>query len=358
MTTLRAFPPSVNAEGNGGRPSQLAARPISKAPKAAPLTFLLPGRIAFGVLTGLQGDPNIGKSLIVAALAAAVTGGPKLPGVGRRRKWGKALILTREDDIGRDVLPRVQAAGGDPELVIDLTDAGKALRSGWTPHEDLAGFEALIRGEGVRLVALDPITSWLPPGVNVNDEKQVRPLLEDLAGVAMRTGAAFVALRHLRKVRSANVVDPGLGSVAFYAVPRAVLICDKVDGKPDLYGMGRPKGNFGPRPPALLYRIADAGGVGVVRFAGEDDLAGEQLGGVASDAAERDARDDARKLLREMLAGGPVSSALIKKKAADAVISEVTLRRAKAELGVRSRRVGFGEGGVWEWLLAGREAKK
>ena len=42
----------------------------------------------------------------------------------------------------------------------------------------------------------------------------------------------------------------------------------------------------------------------------------------------------------------------VKKETRQAGVAENTLFRAKAMVGVRSRRVGFGPTGVWQWSLA------
>src|SRR5215203_4504878 len=50
--------------------------------------------------------------------------------------------------------------------------------------------------------------------------------------------------------------------------------------------------------------------------------------------------EEAKKYLKSTLADGPVDSELVKKKAAEAGISQKTLKRAKADLGVESSRAG------------------
>jgi hypothetical protein len=56
--------------------------------------------------------------------------------------------------------------------------------------------------------------------------------------------------------------------------------------------------------------------------------------------------------LKEALAGGPVAQTDLEKQAADAGITVGTLKRAKTELGVVSRKdKSFGEGSRWLWSL-------
>jgi hypothetical protein len=57
-------------------------------------------------------------------------------------------------------------------------------------------------------------------------------------------------------------------------------------------------------------------------------------------------------VLRAILDTGPVPDEKVKKEAREAGVANKTLFRAKAIVGVRSRRVGFGLTGVWQWSLA------
>jgi hypothetical protein len=65
----------------------------------------------------------------------------------------------------------------------------------------------------------------------------------------------------------------------------------------------------------------------------------------------RAARDDAQDFLTELLANGPVSVKDIQADGREAGFSWSTLRRAKDELGVKSKRTGFSKDGGWSWSL-------
>jgi hypothetical protein len=59
----------------------------------------------------------------------------------------------------------------------------------------------------------------------------------------------------------------------------------------------------------------------------------------------------AAKFLRDNLAGGPLDAKIVQERAKANGISEPTLRRAKPEAGVISRRVSNDGEARWEWLL-------
>src|SRR5215469_11174501 len=82
---------------------------------------------------------------------------------------------------------------------------------------------------------------------------------------------------------------------------------------------------------------------------GETDLDAEEV-----ISARRKPRTDAKTFLEAFLAKGPQEATEVYKAAADEGISRRTLHRAKADLGVGSRRRKDGEG--WEWVLPSKGA--
>ncbi len=63
-------------------------------------------------------------------------------------------------------------------------------------------------------------------------------------------------------------------------------------------------------------------------------------------------RTSRRRVLRDLLAdGSPVPAADVTRHARDNGISPRTLHRAKARLGVKSERSGYGSSGRWSWHL-------
>jgi hypothetical protein len=62
----------------------------------------------------------------------------------------------------------------------------------------------------------------------------------------------------------------------------------------------------------------------------------------------RNPRDEAKELLKRLLANGPMSQKDIQEAAEADDISHVTLKRAKKDLGVKSGKNGMGG---WQWFL-------
>jgi hypothetical protein len=85
---------------------------------------------------------------------------------------------------------------------------------------------------------------------------------------------------------------------------------------------------------------------------GESEARADELLASVSTAEERTERDEAIEFVRAELEDGPRNARDVKTAARDADIKDATLRRAKAQLGVSSVRVGGAAGaGHWEWSL-------
>jgi hypothetical protein len=57
------------------------------------------------------------------------------------------------------------------------------------------------------------------------------------------------------------------------------------------------------------------------------------------------------RVLKEILADGPLAAGNVKRLAATAGVAERTLQRARHALGVTARRQGFGPGAIYVWSM-------
>ena len=77
-----------------------------------PIHWLWYPYFPLGKISLIDGDPNVGKSLLTLDLAARVTTGAPMPD-GSPGVHGSVLLISAEDDIADTVRPRFVAAGGD-----------------------------------------------------------------------------------------------------------------------------------------------------------------------------------------------------------------------------------------------------
>lgn len=323
--------------------------------EAISLHWLSPGRIAAGKITILDGDPGLGKSTLLCEWAARVTRGEALPG-GEREEPRTVLLLSAEDDLYDTIRPRLDAAGGDAELVVSvlsMPDRSNKDRPIAIPG-DVWLLEELATRLDVALIIIDPLVAFLHGSLNANSDQDVRRALASLKGVGERTGAAIVAVRHLNKSAGANPLYRGGGSIGIIGAARCGLLLAADPDDPERRILAATKGNLGKPPPSLAFRLAPdaASGVARVVWEGETRWTASQLLRAADDEEreERSALGEARAWLRAELADGPRPAKEIEAAAAARGFSTVTIVRARKAEGVVSRKA-RGRNGGWMWSV-------
>jgi hypothetical protein len=205
---------------------------------------------------------------------------------------------------------------------------------------------------------IDPVTAYLG-GVDSHKNADVRGLLAPLAAIAERHRVAIIAVTHLNKSGGGPAIYRAMGSLAFAAAARAAWAVSKDKDDPRRRLLLPIKNNLAPDTGGLAYRIEPLGVDGCPVVAWEPDpvnvSADDALAGDRDDGGGRTERDDAAEWLADLLAHGPRPAREVERDAREAGYSIATVRRAKAALGVVSRKPAFG--GPWEWTLAAQDAQ-
>lgn len=222
-----------------------------------PVQWLWPDWLALGKMHLLAGAPGQGKTTIALAFAATVTIGGRWPD-GSRCEAGNVLIWSGEDDPADTLLPRLMAAGGDRKRVFFVDGSrinGELLP--FDPARDMQALQAQAERIGnVRLIIVDPVVSAVTGDSHKNTE--TRRALQPLVDLAAQMYAALVGITHFSKGGQGG--DPSqrvIGSVAFCAVARVVLVAAKVrneDGE-DRRILARSKSNYGPDDGGFEYSL-------------------------------------------------------------------------------------------------------
>lgn len=334
---------------------------LLSAVKSLPLEWLWDGYIPAGMVTMLDGDPGLGKSLLALDLAARVTRGQPMPGdpEASLKEPRGVVVLSAEDDRARTIRPRLEAAGADLDraAVVDLCEADGTTRDPAITPSDLAAVEAAIRKVEAALLVVDPLVAYLPDAINANRDHDVRRALTLLKDLGEHTGCTVIAIRHLRKSPSDNAMYRGGGSIGIIGAARAAYL---MAPDPDEPGGNRrilapTKQNVGPLPNSVAFRVVVDGLGSLPRLAweGPSHHTAASLSALTAKDAKDSERERAADLLAELLADGPMPATEVQRHAAEAGISERTLDRAKAVLRIRSRPTGRpGQPGVWVWDLA------
>lgn len=331
---------------------QLVTRSLSEV-QTRPVSWLWPGRVPRGKVTMLAGDPGLGKSFVTMDLAARITVNADLPDARSPfRAPGTVLVLSAEDDAADTIRPRIEAAGGDPSRVTVVDGVrphpGAPGTAGLRLDLDLPAVEKHLAGmERPRLIVIDPISAYLGE-VDSHSNAQVRGLLADLARLAASHGPAVLCVSHLNKAAGGKAVYRMMGSLAFTAAARVVWLIERHpedDGRRLLLLV---KSNLDAKRTGLSYTLGD----GRVKW----DDAPVQMeahaleSGDGAGGAEPPARGEAAaaEFLAQLLATGPLPVNEVNARAARAGHSEASVKRARARLGIVSRKSGFANGG---WLL-------
>jgi putative DNA primase/helicase len=334
--------------------------------KPEPVAWLWPGRIALGKLTLVAGDPGLGKSFLTLDMASRVSTGKGWPDRrGESFTPGGVVLLSAEDGVADTIRPRLDAAGADVDRIVALEairsvgDNGRESARTFDLSRDLPALEAAIQSvEDCRLVVIDPVTAYLG-GVDSHKNAEMRGLLAPLGAIAERHRVAMVAVTHLNKSGGGPAIYRAMGSLAFAAAARAAWAVSKDKDDPSRRLLLPIKNNIAPDTGGVAYRIEPRGVDGCPVVAWEPNTvnvsADDALAGDRDEGGGRTELDDAAGWLANLLAHGPRPARDVERDARDAGYSIATMRRAKAAIGVVSRKPAFG--GSWEWTLPAQHAQ-
>jgi hypothetical protein len=317
--------------------------------------WLWPGRIPLGKLTILDGDPGLGKSTVTLDIAARVTTGKAMPATqDPTLAASHVVLLTAEDGLGDTIRPRLAAAEADLGKVTALE--GIRLSSGtllpiFLPMH-IGYLRQVLRDTQARLVLIDPLMAYLPESVNAASDQSVRQALLPLSECAEATGAAVLVVRHLNKQPGKNVIYRGGGSIGIIGAARSGLLIAKDRVHPDRRFLGVTKSNLCKPPRTLAFQLIEGNGSAIVRWSDEVDVAIEDVLSESGEEGESEGVE-ADAFLLARLGAGPVPAKQILQDAAEASISERTLRRAKRRLKIQSDFIPGpdGKGGHHAWRL-------
>jgi putative DNA primase/helicase len=323
-----------------------------------PVAWLWRDWLALGKVHLLAGAPGQGKTTIAIAFAATITSGGRWPD-GTRCETGNVLVWSGEDDPADTLLPRLMAAGGNRSKVhfVDSTRiAGENLA--FDPARDMKALQAAAEKIGdIRLIVVDPIVSAVTGDSHKNTE--TRRALQPLVDLAANMNAVLLGITHFSKGGQGG--DPSqrvLGSVAFTAVARVVLVAAKVqgeDGNNDRRILARSKSNIGPDDGGFEYHLEQ--GEPLPGIEASYVTWGAAVAGSArellsdpneQDGEEKGAQASATEFLKEMLKDCPVCSKDLEAQAKEAGISWRTIRRVSDTLGIIKRPAADKR---WYWKL-------
>jgi len=323
---------------------------------AEEVTWLWPGRIPFGKVTLLVGDPGLGKSFVSLYLASRLSTGSPLQGETEKPPKITTLLLSAEDDLADTIRPRLNQMDADVTRIFafkgviekdkDERDIERMVRL----DTDLTALEQQVVETGARFVVVDPINAYMGK-TDGNQDIDLRRVLNPLAMIASRHKVAILVVTHSNKRSEGNKLHRVMGSLAYVGLARSVLAVGADPDAPGRCNMVQIKNNLAAQAGGLGYRIIQGE---VVWDSDPVSLTPDTVFDGATGARGKPEADEKTKsvdFLRNLLANGEVYSKDVYAEADAVGLSKRTVDRAKVEMNVKMRREGFGTGGKWYWSL-------
>jgi putative DNA primase/helicase len=192
--------------------------------------WLWPDYLQLNKLVHFAGASSQGKSPVTLDLIARVTAGSDWPD-GTTNECGpmSAILLASEDDWSDTIIPRLELAGANTELVFEfvstITRGDEVHDVSTTLDKDIEELRNKIKErDDVGLVVIDPITNYLG-SKKMNQEDDMRSILMPLSSLAQELNVCIVTVGHLnKKGNEAPLLQRLMGAAAFGGVARQVFM--------------------------------------------------------------------------------------------------------------------------------------
>ena len=244
--SLRAEPLRDPGDAHAG--ARLALRPLSQAVPRQ-IRWLLPGLIPLRFLTLVAGIGGLGKSTWLLAVAAR--------GSVADEPW-ETIYVSFEDSADEVLRPRLDAAGGNPDLVHELALADAGSLDSFCLPRDIDDLRELVRSRSARLVVIDPVVAAIDTKLDAYKDQHVRQVLAQLWQVSREEDCAIALVGHLNRAPSTDAYLRIANSSAFWNAARSVvLITEDGDGENDLRLVAQRKANLARLAPVERHRLEE-----------------------------------------------------------------------------------------------------
>jgi hypothetical protein len=344
MTNASHRPP--NSQHSTSRPMIQRAHEITEQP----MRWLWEPYIPRNMVVMLDGDPGLGKSMMLLQIAANLSQDrPFLDQLGKPTLAADVqgpqptLMLSAEDSLEHVMLPRLNRAGANLQYISFLT--------GWLDgkgHEhtfDLQHVPMLVQAiQEIKpvLVVLDPLVAYLGD-IDMHRSNQTRPLMAKLKAVAERYQCTILGIRHPSKLdQGGPLMYRGQGNMDIVGASRSALWVQKHPTHPETQSlMLHSKTNVGIPGRTVIFSREQ----GLFQWVGMTRLREEMFTGKGPDPY---AFLEAFFWLEETMKPGVLyESAWLDGEADKQHISHKILVRAKKALGIRAKQ----QAGAWYSLL-------
>ncbi len=275
---------------------------------AQPVSWLWPDTLSLGNIAILDGDPDLGKSLLALDLCARLSTGRPFPDGRPGRGPANSLVLSAEDQAAETIVPRLQRLGADLTRVAVWQRERNDEAWPWRFPADLGRLDDALAQTDARFAVIDPIMAFLDDSVLCASDQSVRRALSPLMQLADKHRCAVLMHRHLNKQGGSQAAYRGLGSIAFVAACRSALLVARDPLAPGRCVLAQVRNSHARLQPSLSYQITAADGeMPALEWLGPSPLAANQLLAGAARTAYGP-REQAAAFLEQFLAAGPRSA--------------------------------------------------
>jgi hypothetical protein len=304
--------------------------------------------VPLGDITLCAGDPGIGKSTTMQALATAVTIGGSICGKGVPQ--GTVIFMSAEQAKGSVTVPRFKQMGANlHEIILPDDENEDGTVKPFTL--DFAGIEVL---DGVcerfkpKLIVIDTITAYIEGGRDMNTSNQVREWMRRLNVVARHHNCAIVCIAHLNKSSQQKGLYRIVGSIDFVGASRSVLLVGR-DPDSEQFAVCHEKSNVGPKGKSVGYQITDTGEFGWTKLV---DIDSERMFEPAASKESRSKRVACAEWMEQLFAGDvELSGASVQEEGKTLGFGRNMIMDVKKDLGIRAIKQKFGGDGGWIWTM-------
>ena len=327
--------------------------------RIVPVAWLWRDWLARGKLHLLAGAPGQGKTTIALAFAATVTSGGRWPN-GANCKPGNVPIYSGQDDHADTLAPRLLASGADMSRCYFVKGTRiDGEEQAFDPARDMEKLRKCIASMpgGIDLLIVDPIVGAVTGDSHKNTE--TRRGLQPLVDLAAECRCALIGITHFQK--GGQGTDPSMrviGSVAFTALARVVMVAAKVQSEDDkpLRVLARAKSNIGPDDGGFEYHLEQTEiqtdvFASHVAWGNAVEGSARELLTDPDDDAGNDANDAATILQAELVSDCWTPADAAKKAVTRQGFTAKQVWSASKKLGVIRKKGGMTAG--WYWRLPG-----
>jgi hypothetical protein len=327
----------------------------SLTPRA--VSWLWLNRLPIGKLAIIDGDPELGKSMIALDLCARLSTNRPMPDGSPCPGPANCIVLHGEDDPEDTIAPRLDVLGADRSRVFIVERDDSASGPALLLPTNIDELDRLLTATAARLVVIDPIVAFLAPSVQTANDASIRAALMPLARLAEKHQCVILLIRHLNKSRSFRSAYRGGGSIGIVGLCRSAMLVARDPRAPQRCVLAQIKNNLAPRQESLCYEfVADGDRLTALRWLGSHVYSADQL----LQAATRPPRlalalENGKDFLTNFLKDGPRNSRHIWVAAKKQSFGSKTLRKAARELKITFKKLWANGERSSYWLLPSQQ---